>query len=63
MLIEIIQPENDKTNYLERIASFLTDKVKTMEQLEQRFDCLMTEFAMNQPFTDYDAKQRKLTVS
>ncbi len=62
MKIEIIQPDNDKTNYFERIAGFLTGKVKTREQLEQRFDILLTEFAMALSSADYDTETRVLRI-
>ncbi len=63
MKIEIIQPEDNKTNYLERIAGFFTGKVTNKEQLESRFDALMTEFAMAlRPVAHYDATKRILTI-
>ena len=63
MIIEIIQPEENKTNYLERIAGFLTGKVKTIEQLESRFDALLTEFAMALPDAAYNAEKRVLKIA
>ena len=63
MVFEIIQPEDNKTNYFDRVAGFMTGKVKTTEQLESRFDVLMTEFVMTLPAAFYDAKNKVLTIS
>jgi hypothetical protein len=62
MQIEIIQPDEDKSNYFERICEFLAaNGIKTRESLSSRFDCLMTEFAMKHNGF-YDAAKRKLTI-
>jgi len=69
MELRIIQPEEDRTNYFERVCGFLQGKVKgNKEVLESRFDALLTEFAMSlAPLSDtkkavYDAKTKTLTI-
>ncbi len=62
MEIRVIQPDDNKTNYFERIAGFLTGKVKTREQLESRFDCLMTEFAMDLSSASYNSESKTLHI-
>ncbi len=63
MEIRVIQPDDNKINYFERIAGFLTGKVKNREQLDSRFDCFMTEFAMTLSSANYNAEKRTLTIT
>lgn len=62
MDILILQSETDKTDYLKLVAEFIeANGVKTQEQLEQRFDILLTQFAMEHN-GDYNAEKKILTI-
>jgi hypothetical protein len=62
MELIITQSEDDDRDYLELLCKFIDAKgIKSQEQLEFRFDCLLTEFA-SLCLGTYDAHKKHLTV-
>jgi hypothetical protein len=62
MILEVVQREDDKTDYISLAILFIMQNgVKTKEQLEQRFQCLLTEFAIMYR-GNFDAKTNTLKI-
>jgi len=63
MKLTIDQVESDKTDHLADVVSFIAARgVKTSEQLESRFDAIMTEYAMGHARCFYVALEHRLIV-
>ena len=62
MELRITQPDEDKTDYLQKVCAYIENRgVKTREDLQSRFDALLTEFAMANS-GHYDAKAHTLIM-
>ena len=69
MKLNIIQDDTSRINYLASIKGFVTQKLGSspaQEQLENRFDALLTEYAMQQTLqgyaANYNATAKTLTI-
>ncbi len=69
MNLEIVQDDTDCVDYLADVRGFLAQKLgakPTQEQLDSRFDALLTEYAMQQTLqgytANYEAATKTLTI-
>ncbi len=69
MLLDIVQDDTDCIDYCADVVKFIQERLgvkPTQEQLDIRFDAILTEYAMQamcQGYSaNYDATTRKLTI-